>query len=295
MSFIKLTDGEQLFFRDQGQGPAIILIHGWPLNADMWEYQVPTLIENGFRVISYDRRGFGRSSQPITGYNYDTFASDLKELINQLEIQSCALVGFSMGGGEIARYLRAYGTNKISHAILVSSVTPFLFKTSNNPTGVDGEAFEDMIEGLQKDRPHFLKGFAKDFYGAGLFNTTVSEDIIQWSLNLAMMASPIATIECVRAFSKTDFRHDMHAFKLPTLIIHGTSDKTVPIAPTADVAAKMIPNAKLIRYDGAPHGVFFTHQKQLCEDLMSFIRGDQVFDDLAPERVTFYEEPLPQF
>lgn len=273
MGFINLKDGEKIFFRDQGSGPPVVLIHGWPLSGDMWEYQTMPLVEDGFRVITYDRRGFGRSSQPAGGYNYDTFANDLCELINQLELQQCALVGFSMGGGEIARYISRFGSAKISKVALISSVVPYLLKDDSNSYGVEESVFQNMVEGLRKDRPHFLKNFAKDFYGVGALSHPVSDEILDWSQSLALVASPKATIDCVWAFAKTNFRGDCRSFDIPTLIIHGTSDRTVPFQ-VGEAAAAAIPGAQLIPYHGAPHGLFMTHKDDLERDLTSFLEAD---------------------
>lgn len=273
--FITTKDDTRLFVKDMGQGQPVILIHGWPLNADMWEYQTLTLLENGFRVIAYDRRGFGRSSAKALSYNYDTFASDLNDVIEHLKLDQVCLVGFSMGGGEIARYLSRYGSKKIANSTLIGSITPYLLKGDTNPDGVDEKEFEKMIEGLRDDHAAFFAQFAKTFYGVGWVTSPVSEDILHWTNMMALQASLKASIDCVNAFGKTDFRPDMKAFDIPTLIIHGESDKTVPIKPSAEAAAKMIKSAKLKTYDGAPHGLFITHKKQLNDDLLMFLEGER--------------------
>jgi non-heme chloroperoxidase len=271
MPYVNAADGTALFYNDWGSGKPVVLIHGWPLNQDMWEYQAPVLAANGYRVIAYDRRGFGRSDQPWTGYDYDTLAADLASVIDALDLQGATLVGFSMGGGEVARYLARYGTARVAKAVLLAAVTPMLLQNASNPDGAPQGIFDQMLNGLAADRPNFLAGFGKQFMGAGLLNFTVTTEILQWCLWQAMRASPKATTDCVRAFSSTDFRADMKAFRLPTLIIHGTSDATVPIAISGRASAKLIPGATLLEYEGAPHGLFFTEKDRLNADLLAFL------------------------
>lgn len=271
MAFIEVKDGTKLHVKDMGEGRPVILIHGWPLTGDMFEYQTVALLEAGFRVITYDRRGFGQSGHPASGYNYDTFADDLAAVIDGLELQSVSLVGFSMGGGEIARYLSRHGASKVSKAVLVASVAGYLLKDESNPDGVDVSVFEGMKKDIRKDRFDFLQSFAKTFYGVGFVTSPVSQGVLDWSFVLGVMASPKATIDCVDAFGKTDFRPDFAAFTIPTLVIHGTGDKTVPIDPTGRVAANGIAGAKLIEYDGEPHGLFATVPDRLNQDLIEFL------------------------
>ena len=273
MPYVNAADGTPLFYKDWGSGKPVVLIHGWPLNADMWEYQAPALAANGHRVIAYDRRGFGRSGQPWAGYDYDTFADDLAAIMETLDLQGAALVGFSMGGGEVARYLARHGAKRVAKAALLSAVTPMLLQDATNPDGAPHGVFDKMLEGLAADRPSFLATFGKQFMGAGLLNFTVTTEILQWCLWMAMMASPQATAECVRAFSATDFRGDMKAFALPTLIVHGTGDATVPIGISGRASARMVPGAKFLEYDGAPHGLFFTEKDRLNADLLGFLGG----------------------
>ncbi|KQM32439.1 MULTISPECIES: alpha/beta fold hydrolase [Rhizobium/Agrobacterium group] len=271
MAFIEAKDGTKLHVKDMGQGRPVILIHGWPLTGDMFEYQTVALLESGFRVITYDRRGFGQSGHPASGYTYDTFADDLAAVIDGLELQNVSLVGFSMGGGEIARYLSRHGASKVSKAVLVASVAGYLLKDESNPDGVDASVFEGMKKDIRKDRFDFLQSFAKTFYGVGLVTSPVSQGVLDWSFVLGVMASPKATIDCVDAFAKTDFRPDFAAFTIPTLVIHGTGDKTVPIDPTGRAAANGIAGAKLIEYDGEPHGLFATVPDRLNQDLIEFL------------------------
>lgn len=271
MPKVTARDGTRLYVKDWGTGPAVVLIHGWPLNADMWEYQAVALFEAGFRVISYDRRGFGRSDQPATGYDYDTLADDLASVIEACGVDRVALAGFSMGGGEVARYLGRHGPSRVTRAALISAVTPFMLKTDDNPDGVDPHVLDGMKDGLRKDRAKFLEGFGKDFYGVGWVSQPISQQWLEWTQTLALMASPVATLACVDAFGRTDFRPDMAAFTMPTLIIHGTADKTVPIDPTARTTAKLVPGAELIEYGGEPHGLFATVPDQLSTDLLRFL------------------------
>ena len=212
MAYIETSDKVQLFYNDWGSGRPVVLIHGWPLNSGMWEYQAPVLAQSGYRVIAYDRRGFGKSDQPWTGYDYDTLADDLDALMTKLNLREATLVGFSMGGGEVARYLSRHGTDRVAQAALISSVTPFMLKTADNPDGLEAKVFDEFVDKLREDRPAFLSSFGKKFYGAGLMHgggvshKNVSDEILQWTLMMAMQGSPKATINCVHAFGETDFR-----------------------------------------------------------------------------------------
>ncbi len=272
---IRTTDGVYLHVKDMGEGPTVILIHGWPLTGDMFEYQTLALLEAGYRVITYDRRGFGQSSHGAGGYNYDRFADDLADIIAELKIDKAALVGFSMGGGEVARYLARHGSAHVSRAVLISSVVPYLLKDGSNPDGVEAEQFEDIQRQIRMDRFEFLQTFAKTFYGIHFLSRPVSQALLDWTFTLAIMASPKATIDCVDAFGRTDFRPDLAAFDVPTLIVHGTADETVPIDPSARVAARLIPGATLLEYDGEPHGLFATAPEKLNDDLLAFLSGGE--------------------
>ncbi|WP_151981074.1 alpha/beta fold hydrolase [Acinetobacter guerrae] len=261
----------QLYIKDWGQGEPVILIHGWPLSSDSWDWIAMKIVEAGYRVISYDRRGFGRSEQTWSGYNYDTLADDLRGIIEEKELTDISLVGFSMGGGEIARYLSRYQAQDIKKVALISSVVPFLLKTEDHPDGVDGSVFQGMIDGLLAERPKFYHDFFKDFYGVGLLKHAVSDEFLKWNTQVAMQASLKATIDCVRAFAYTDFRTDLLSFTVPLLVIHGAADKTVPIEVSAHAVKKAIPNATLIEYDGEPHGVLTTQQERVAHDLLHFL------------------------
>jgi len=266
------TTGEdvQLSYKDYGQGRPVVLIHGWPLSKDMWEYQIDDLVNAGLRVIKYDRRGFGKSDKPWNGYDYDTFAHDLKVLMDSLDLRDAVLVGYSMGGGEVVRYLSRYGSDRVSKIVLVSSVTPYLLKTPGNPNGVDESVFADMIAGIKKDRIDFLNDFGKMFFGVNLLNHPVSDPLLHYYLELASVALPRATMQCVLAFGHTDFRTDVQGISIPTLVIHGDADKIVPIEVSSALVAKTIPGAVYKVYEGAPHGLFYTHREQLNADLVAF-------------------------
>ncbi|HEX8556636.1 MAG TPA: alpha/beta hydrolase [Pyrinomonadaceae bacterium] len=271
MGYITTRDDTKLYVKDWGRGRPVILMHGWPLSADSWDDQALAIAEAGFRAVAYDRRGFGRSEQPWEGYNYDTLADDLSAVIEETGATDAAVVGFSMGGGEVARYMSRHGGKNVAQAVLVSSVVPYMLQTADNPEGVPQATFNQMTEGMKEDRAHFFEGFFKDFYGVGLVSQPVSDEVLAWSRNVAMQASLKATLDCAGAFAMTDFRPDLAAFTAPTLIIHGTGDKTVPIDATGRAAARGIPQAELIEYDGAPHGLFATHKNRLTHDLLAFL------------------------
>lgn len=272
-NFIETAPGVNIFYRDYGSGKPVILIHGWPMSNEMWEYQIETLVQNNFRVIAYDRRGFGRSSQPWNGYDYDTMTDDLKAIIDQLGLENITLVGFSMGGGEVVRYFSRHGGKNVTKAILVSAVPPFMLKTDDNPDGVPQEEFDKMAQGIQNDRIGFLDDFGKDFFGVTLLNKPLSAPLLENYRNLCAVASPRATLECAKAFSSTDFREEMITVNVPTLVIHGDADKTVPIEISSAKSAKLIPDARYLVYENAPHGLFYTDRDRLNNDLVAFING----------------------
>jgi len=289
MPFVKTTslynEEVKLYYEDLGSGQPVIFIHGWPLSGDMWEYQVTELVRLGLRCITYDRRGFGKSSRPLHGYNYDTLADDLSAIINELQLTNVVLVGFSMGGGEVVRYLSKYGNSKIAKAVLVSAVTPYMLKTDDNPEGIDEEVFAGMLEDMQNDRIAFLDEFGKQFFGISLLNHPVSTPLLEYYRTLAAAASPIATQECAKAFAQTDFRDDVKGINIPLLIIHGDSDKTVPIEASGNRTAAAVSGAAFIVYEGAPHGLFYTHRKQLNANLVEFINGAGVTVQPAGEEM----------
>ena len=279
MSFIKTTsatagNSANIFYQEYGMGKPVLFIHGWPLNHEMWEYQLAELPKHNLRCIAYDRRGFGKSDRTWESYDYDTLADDLNELITQLNLAKITLVGFSMGGGEIARYIGKYGTDKIEKVVLISSVTPYMLKTNDNIEGVKKEMFDEMVDKITADRPEFLKEFGKQFYGVNMLNQPISMAMLEWNQTQCLMSSLNATVDCLRSFSETDFRNDLKKIDIPVLIIHGDADKTVPINVSGDKTAALLPNAKYIVYTNAPHGLFITEKEKLNADLLSFISDD---------------------
>jgi len=272
MHRITTADQTSLHLKDWGEGSPVVLIHGWPLSADSWDDLAVSLVEAGHRVIAYDRRGFGRSSQPWNGYDYDTLADDLWEVMEQLKLEDATLVGFSMGGGEVARYMSRHHGKNVARAALISSVLPFRLKTPDNPTGAEASAFDKTAKALMDDRAKFFTGFFRDFFSHGSPDSRVSDETLRWAHCIAMQAGLRPTVACMRAFSSTDFRPDLAAFKVPTLLIHGTDDKTVPIAASSRLAAAGIAGAQLIEYEGAPHGLFVSHKQRLAKDLLAFLK-----------------------
>ncbi|EXU77234.1 alpha/beta fold hydrolase [Erwinia mallotivora] len=272
MSTFTAQDGTQIYFKDWGKGKPVIFSHGWPLDADMWDSQMYFLAERGFRVIAWDRRGFGRSDQPWQGYDYDTFASDINDLLQHLDLRDVTLVGFSMGGGDVSRYIGKYGTDRVASLVLLGAVTPLFIKTDDHPEGVDKSVFDEIKAGLIKDRAQYISDFATPFYGLNK-GMSISDGVLTQTLNMALLASLKGTLDCVTAFSETDFRPDMTKITVPTLIIHGSNDQVVPFEATGKLAAEMIKQSQLKIYDGAPHGFAVTHQQQLNEDLLAFLNS----------------------
>lgn len=278
-SMAKITVGTEnqapieIYYEDHGTGKPVVLIHGWPLSGRSWEYQVPALVEAGYRVITYDRRGFGKSSQPWEGYEYDTFTSDLHQLLEQLELQNVTLVGFSMGGGEVARYIGKYGTNRVEKAVFAGAVPPYLYKSANHPEGVlDDVAIQEFENGVKSDRLAFLDEFTKGFFAAGDRTDLVSEPFRLYNRDIATGASPKGTLDCIAAFSKTDFRGDLAKINIPTLVIHGDSDATVPFEYSGKLTHEAIPNSKVALIKGGPHGLNATHAKEFNEALLLFLK-----------------------
>ena len=271
MQYVTTNDQTKLYVKDWGAGRPVILMSGWPLSSDSWDDQAMALADAGYRAIAYDRRGFGRSSQPWSGYDYDTLADDLAAVIEQTGAKDAVLAGFSMGGGEVARYMSRHGGKSVTQAVLVASVVPYMLKTSDNPNGTEQEVFDKMAEGMKEDRAKFFAGFFKDFFGVNMLSHPVSAELLEWARSVSMQASLKATLACAKSFASTDFRPDLAAFNVPTLIIHGTDDKTVPIDAAGRAAASGIAQATLVEYEGAPHGLFATHKSRLTLDLLQFL------------------------
>lgn len=275
MPTITTRDKTTLRYKEVGEGRPIVLIHGWPLSADSWDPVMMALADAGMRAIAYDRRGFGRSDHAPRGYDYDTFSDDLADLIEALGLDTnIGLAGFSMGGGEVARYLSRHGGKGVSAVALISSVVPYMLKADDNPHGVPQSVFDEMTEGMKTDYRHFFTGFLKDFYGDGWITSDVPQEEKDWAWMTAMMAARWAVLGAAKAFATTDFRPDLPHFKVPTLVIHGTDDRTVPIDATARVVAAKVPGAKLVEYDGAAHGVLAADTDRVVKDLVGFFSAN---------------------
>jgi non-heme chloroperoxidase len=263
----------ELYYEDHGSGRPVVLIHGWPLSSRSWENQVPALVEDGYRVITYDRRGFGVSSQPWDGYDYDTLAADLNVLIEHLDLTGVTLVGFSMGGGEVARYVGTYDNGRIAKAVFAAAVPPYLFKSEDNPEGgVDQATLNGWHEAIRGDRPAFVDQFVTGFFTAGEHGELVSEAQHRYNAAIAAAASPKGTLDCTTAFSTTDFREDLKAFTIPTLVIHGDSDAIVPFEVSGRRTAEAIPDSTLVVVKDAPHGLNVTHANTFNAELLAFLR-----------------------
>lgn len=274
MSMITTKDGTQIYYKDWGTGHPVVFCHGWPLSADSWEAQMLFLATKGYRCIAHDRRGHGRSSQPWNGNDMDTFADDLSELIEKLGVKNTVLVGFSMGGGEVARYIGRHGTKRVGKAALISAVTPLMLKTAGNPGGLPIKVFDDIRLGCLNDRSQFYKDLASGpFFSANRPGAKVSPGMMDSFWLQGMQAGYKSTYDCIKAFSETDFTADLGKFNVPTLIVHGDDDQIVPIGAAALCAAKLIPTATLKVYKGAPHGLVDTHKDQLNSDLLAFIQS----------------------
>jgi non-heme chloroperoxidase len=261
----------ELYYEDHGSGSPIVLIHGYPLSGASWEKQVPVLLAAGHRVITYDRRGFGNSSQPTAGYNYDTFAEDLHKLVTHLQLKDFALVGFSMGGGEVARYLGKYGSKGVSKAVIIAGVPPFLLKTADNPEGVDGSVFEGIQKAVAADRYVFFTGFFKNFFNTDLLlGKRVSEQAVQASWNVAAGCSATASLACVPTWYE-DFRKDLSRIDVPTLVFHGDADRILPIGASGQRTASLIKGARLVVIKGGPHAINWTHADELNPELVNFL------------------------
>jgi peroxiredoxin len=262
----------ELYYYEQGQGQPVVLIHGWPLSHRMWESQITALSEAGYRVIAYDRRGFGQSGRPTGGYDYDTFASDLSELMTQLDLRDAVIAGFSMGGGEVARYIGRYGSKRVAKAMLLGAVPPFLLKTGDNPEGVDESVFAGMLSAVKNDRIAFLGDFFHHFYNLDK-DAKEGEELVAFSKWIAWAASPLATAQCIVAFGETDFRADLARFDIPTLVAHGDADQIVPLEVSGRRSHEMIKGSRLAVVQGAPHGFAATHAQQLNALMLDFLKS----------------------
>ena len=274
-----------LYYEDHGSGKPVILIHGYPLSGASWEKQVPGLIASGHRVITYDRRGFGKSSQPVTGYDYDTFAEDLRKLVTTLELRDFALVGFSMGGGEVARYLGKYGSQGVSKAVFLASVPPYLVKAPDNSEGVDLSVFQGIEKAVTADRYAFFTEFFKNFYNTDLLlDKRVSKDAAHASWNLAAGASATASVACVRTWL-TDFRKDLARIDIPTLVMHGDADRIVPISASGLRTAKLVKGARMVVVEGGPHAINWTHADIVNPALLDFLGQERSAQSLTGARM----------
>lgn len=261
----------ELYYEDHGEGTPVVLIHGWPLSGASWEKQTAALLAAGRRVITYDRRGFGQSDKPALGYNYDTLAADLDVLMTYLDLSEATLVGFSMGGGEVARYLGTYGSGRVSGAVFMAAVPPYLVKTADNPDGMDRSAFEGIQKAIAEDRPAFLAGFISDFYNVDtLGDKLVSEEVVKLSWAVAAGASPAATMDCVQAWL-TDFREDLKRIDVPTLVIHGDADRILPFEATGRRTHELVKGSRLVTVKGGPHGLNWTHAEEVNRELLEFL------------------------
>ena len=272
MSLITMKDGTEIYCKDWGSGSPVVFSHGWPLNSDAWESQMVFLASRGYRCIAHDRRGHGRSSQPWDGNDMDAYADDLSQLIETLDLNGIALIGHSTGGGEVARYIGRHGSRRVDKVVLMGSVTPLMLKTPANPGGLPIKAFDDIRAGVAADRSQFFKDLATPFYGANRTGANVSQGVRDAFWFQGMQGGLKNELDCIKAFSETDFTEDLKKFDVPTLIIHGDDDQIVPIGASAHAAAKLIKGATLKIYKGAPHGIADTHKNQLNADLLSFLK-----------------------
>jgi non-heme chloroperoxidase len=273
MNRITTKDGTSIFYKDWGTGPTIVFSHGWPLSADAWDAQMFFFGQNGYRVVAHDRRGHGRSEQTWTGNEYDTFADDLAELLEKLDLKEVALVGHSMGGGEVARYIGRHGNKRVKKAVIIGGIPPVMLKSDKNPGGLPMSVFDGIRAGLVADRSQFYKDISLPFYGYNKPDAKVSQGVRDSYWRQGMQSSIVATYECVKAFSETDFTEDLKKIEVPTLVIHGDADQIVPIADSAEISSKIVKNATLKVIPGAPHGLCTTHADQINALLLDFLKA----------------------
>jgi non-heme chloroperoxidase len=273
MSTITTSDGTEIYYKDWGEGPVVTFSHGWPLNADAWDGQMLFLAQNGYRVIAHDRRGHGRSSQPSSGNDMDSYADDLAALVEALDLRDVAMVGHSTGGGEVARYIGRHGTARVRKAVLISAVPPLMLQTAANPEGLPLAVFDGLRASLLKDRAQFYRDFALQFYGANRPDAVVSQGLLEQFSVWCMQAGLKNVYECVKAFSETDFTADLAKFDIPTLLLHGEDDQIVPVRDAARKAVRLIDGAKAVYYPSAPHGITATHPNHVNAELLTFLRA----------------------
>jgi non-heme chloroperoxidase len=302
MSTITTKDGARIYYKDWGEGPAVVFSHGWPLNSDMWDAQMLFLVQHGYRAVAHDRRGHGRSTQSSRSNDMDGYADDLAAVIEALDLRNVTLVGHSTGGGEVARYIGRHGTERVAKAVLIAAVPPLLLKTRDNPEGIPIEVFDGLRKALFDDRAQFYKDFAPQFFGANRPDSRVSQGVLEQFWRLSMQAGLLNAYESIKAFSETDFTEDLKKFDVPTLVLHGEDDQIVPVKDSARKSARLIEGARDVYYPGAPHGITITHQDQVNAELLAFIESADSVRKEAPvstsrraTSVAAESQPVPQY